>query len=327
MANVDYLPVEETHRGLALDEFLSVSYPRYTKGFLRGLIREGRVGVDGRAVVRPVRVRTNQVVSIEFPEDAPEPIQVTREGPEIRTLFEDEDVWVVDKPPRVAVEPERWDRHGVHLAGAVLDHLEVRFEGKVPFRPRVVHRLDKDTSGVLVFAKNLESEQHLRRQFESRKIAKEYLAIVDGEIDVEGVIDLPIGPDARRSGRMRIDEREGKPSLTRYRPEENFRGFTLVRVFPESGRTHQIRVHLRARGFPLVVDRLYGRRDALKLSEFKAEYRRGRSKMERPLLDRLALHAAALTFTKRDDAELRVESPLPKDLEVTCKQLRRWRTR
>jgi RluA family pseudouridine synthase len=364
----DVIVVPEAHVGLELDEFLGLHYPHLAKGYLRQQVRERRVLVDGNATVPSQRVHRDQVVMVRFDDEATQRAAPVAPSTRVPVLYEDADVLVVDKPARLAVEPERWRRAAATVAGALLDLVlerssagdaddEEMDEGldddapaPVGFRPRLVHRLDKDTSGVLVVAKHLDAERRLRRAFEVGRVAKTYLALVEGEHPLgdgeEETIDLPIGPDGRRSGRQRIDEREVKSSVTVIRVVERYRGYTLLAASPRTGRTHQIRVHLAAKGFPLVVDPLYGRRDALLLSDFKRGYRQKRGRAERPLLERLSLHAAAIAIpTARDDGAgeppdwaidgadgellegrfLRVRAPLPEDLERTTKQLAKWR--
>lgn len=330
---VEYLPVEEGDRGLPLDEFLASQFPRWTKGYLRGLIRDGLVSIDGQPeTIAATRVKKDALVGIDLPEEeSAQPKIRSSAQPEIDVLYEDEKVWVIDKPAGIAVEPERWDRDGAHIAGAVIDHLErsVASGARLPFRPRVVHRIDKGTSGALCFAKDLEAERSLREQFQEGAVKKRYLAIVDGEVPAEGgTIDLPIGPDTKRDGKMRVDRSgTGKRAHTRYELAKAFRGYSLVAAFPLTGRTHQIRVHLAARGFPLVVDPLYGRREEFLLSEFKPGYVRSKRRKERPLIARLTLHATSLAFHSPDRGEVIVECEPPKDFTATLTQLQRWRGR
>ncbi|MBL8901303.1 MAG: RluA family pseudouridine synthase [Planctomycetes bacterium] len=330
---VDYLPVDDADRGLPLDEFLAAQFPRWTKGYLRGLIREGRISIDGQPeIVASTKLHGNAVVGIDLPEEEVSRPQIrTSSQTEIRVLYEDEALWVIDKPAGIAVEPERWDREGAHLAGAVLDHLErgIGVGERLPFRPRVVHRIDKGTSGVLCFAKNLEAERAVRAQFEEGSVTKRYLALVEGEVPPEGgTVDLPIGPDAKKDGKMRVDRTgTGKRAHTRYELARAYRGFSLVGAYPKTGRTHQIRVHLAARGFPLLVDPLYGRREELFLSEFKPGYVASKRHKERPLIARLTLHAAGLALRSPAAGEIAIESDPPKDFAATMTQLERWRGR
>jgi RluA family pseudouridine synthase len=287
----------------------------------------------------------DQVLFIEFDEDeeAPEPPVAPRI--KIPILYEDAHVLAVDKPSDLAAEPERWARSNASLAGALLELALERSNvslsdpiapmSRLDFRPRLVHRLDKDTTGVVLVAKTIEAERRLRRAFDSGQVHKKYLALVEGEYplahDDSEVIDLPIGPDERKSGRMRIDRDAGKPSQTRLRIAQRFRGYTLLLCEPLTGRTHQIRVHLREIGFPLVVDPVYGRRKSLSLSEFKSDYRRKPGHVESPLIERLTLHALAIEFPDPAQAEdegarrIDVESPIPRDLARVLKQLAKVR--
>jgi 23S rRNA pseudouridine955/2504/2580 synthase len=245
---------------------------------------------------------------------------------------------VIDKPSGLAVEPERWERTLACLSGDLLDLACERSdlapaEASAPtagleFRPRLVHRIDKGTSGAVLVAKHIESERRLREDFEGQRIEKRYLALVEGEVAlVDGeteTIDAAIAPDRRRSGRMRLAP-EGKQARTRVRVERRYRGFTLLACEPLTGRTHQIRVHLAGRGFPLAVDPQYGHRDKLFLSELKRGYRPKRGRPETPLIDRLTLHAAGLRFPTSTGERCEVEAPLPADWLRLEKQLAKVR--
>jgi 23S rRNA pseudouridine1911/1915/1917 synthase len=337
MSETIVVPAERA--GLELDEFLCLQFPEFNKGFLRRAVRDGLILIDGMRANPSQRLRADQVLIVDLDEETPKSGPVAPEAA-LPILFEDDDLLALDKPAGLAVEPERWARGAASLAGALLALARVRSGGaadeSVPLelRLRAVHRLDKDTSGVLIVAKHLEAERVLRGAFEHDQVRKTYWAMVEGEHPLrdgeEQVIDLALGPDARRSGRMVVDP-AGKSARTRVRVLQRFTGFTWLACQPETGRTHQIRVHLAAVGFPLAVDPLYGRRDELKLSNVKAGYRVKRGQPERPMIARLTLHAAAIEVpSPRDPARtLRVEAPLPKDLAQLLKQLakvRAWRT-
>jgi 23S rRNA pseudouridine1911/1915/1917 synthase len=320
--------VQSDSIGMELDEFLCRLYPLTSKRLLRGFVRDGSVLVNGGRASPSQRLRSDEVVSVEFEEDEL-PQRVAGEVPDqpLAILYEDDDVIVVDKPPQLLVEPDRWDESKANLLGAVHALGVRRSEGGGPaFRPRLVHRLDRDTSGVAVIAKNVEAERVLGAAFEGGTVHKVYLALVEGEHPLgEGeseVIDLALGPDARRSGQMMVRS-DGKEARTRISVAERFRGFTLLRCEPMTGRTHQIRVHLAAKGFPLAVDPLYGRRRALPLSEIKAGYRPKPGRPESPLIDRLTLHALEIEFPLPSDPgrSVRVHSPVPRDFARILKQL------
>ena len=329
---MDTFVVSDERAGLELDEFLCLQFPGLSKGFLRQEIAAGNVLLDGMDAVPGKRLRPNQVViaTIDWERAPKRPVDP---GVEIPVLHEDEDVLVVDKPHNLAVEPERWMRELGSLAGALLQIVEEREEaddGGLSFRPRLVHRIDKDTTGAVVVAKNLEAERALRQAFEAGTIKKSYLALVEGEPYLNDgetmLIEHPIGPVLRKSGRMQVAN-DGKPSKTRVGIAERFDGYTLLRCEPITGRTHQIRVHLSHDGFPLVVDRFYGRRSEFKLSEFKASYRPKRGLPERPLIDRLTLHAHEVVLPPLGarTEPLEIVAPVPRDLERVLKQLRKVR--
>ncbi len=345
---VQYIPIPPERAGMELDEFLCLSFPLLTKGFLRRQVRDGKILVDGGPATPSQKLQVDQVLVIDMEEpDGDQPSAgFVPPRVEIPVLYEDAHVMAVDKPAHLAAEPERWAKDNACLSRALMDialdraglargerggaHSSEPVEG-LEFRPRLVHRLDKDTTGVVLVAKTIEAERRLREAFDAGAVRKTYLALVEGEHRLadgeEDLIDLPIGPDGRRSGRMRVDRTEGKPSRTRLRVAQRFQGYTLLECEPLTGRTHQIRVHLREAGFPLVVDPLYGRRAALALSEFKRGYRPKRGHVEAPLIDRLTLHARCIEFPNpAGGGTLRVEAPVPADLARTLKQLAKFRS-
>ncbi len=331
---MQHLAVEIEQSGMQLDEFLARAFPGLKKSFLRGVVRSGRVRVNGEEVFASQRLRENEVISVDISEDELADVEeVEAEAPiDLPVLFENQDVIAIDKPSALPVEPERWETEKPNLMRSMLALSKERgagIAGHGEFRPRLVHRLDKDTSGVVLIAKTLEGEQRLREAFDSGAVKKEYLALVEGEHPLADgareTIDFAIGPDARKSGAMRASS-DGKEARTDIEVAERFHGYTLLRCFPRTGRTHQIRVHLAAGGFPLAVDPIYGRRKALKLSEIKSDYKKKRGVEERPLISRLTLHAASIEFSLvPNNPPLRVESPIPEDFARVLRQLAKVR--
>jgi len=237
--------------------------------------------------------------------------------PNYELLFEDDQMLVVNKPAGLLTIPDRFGNKDSLLAALERDF------GKV----FVVHRLDRETSGVLCFGRNEEAHRHLSLQFEHHSADKFYLVLVDGVVhQAEGEINKPIGPHPAIPNKMTIS-RAGKPSLTFFRVLEHFKQFTLLEALLKTGRTHQVRVHFQSIGYPLAVDALYGKRPAFFLSEIKGKtYRSGKfSEEERPLMERTSLHAFRLRLDHPGTGErLEFKAELPKDFEAVLKQLRKW---
>ncbi len=228
-------------------------------------------------------------------------------------LFCDEFLLAVDKPAGMLSIPDRYDAE----APVILSLLEKTY-GKL----FVVHRIDKDTSGVLLFARNQGTHKALNALFHSRAIEKSYLALVRGRTEEdEWSCDLPLLADADKLHRSIVDKRRGKDSLSRFETVERYEEYSLVRARPETGRTHQVRVHCAASGYPIVADPLYGDGKPLFLSKIKRGWR-GDSFEERPLLARTALHAEILTLAHPENGNaLTLTAPLPKDMKAAVAQL------
>ncbi len=245
---------------------------------------------------------------------------------DLRVLWSDDDLVAVTKPAGLATIPGRAETDSVLERLAA--QLGLPHTGTSDPRVRVVHRLDKDTSGVLLFAKNIAAQRHLSHQFQNNTIEKEYIALVNGRPgEREGDIDAPLAPHPSSPQRMTVS-RQGRPARTLWRVEETFRDFALLRCFPKTGKTHQIRVHLKHAGLPLAVDPLYnppppGTAPGVRLSQFKRGYRPTRGEEERPLIERLTLHAHRLTFTNLNGENVTIEAELPKDFRALLNQLRR----
>jgi 23S rRNA pseudouridine955/2504/2580 synthase/23S rRNA pseudouridine1911/1915/1917 synthase len=257
---------------------------------------------------------------------------MSRQKLALNVLYEDDDLLVIDKPAGLLVIPDRWDASKPTVVKLARAHLHARAaaagtRSTEPPHIWVVHRLDRDTSGVLILAKSARVHAALSQQFEHGKVLKAYLALVSGQgIRAEGVIRLPIGPHPQRPGMMAIQRRHGKAALTRYTVIERFRGSTLLNVRPHTGRSHQIRVHMQAIGHPLAIDPLYGSNEPLLLSAMKPSYRPKASAEEHPLMTRLTLHAQVLELTHPAHGETCTwVAPLSKDFAAVLRNLRRYR--
>lgn len=234
-----------------------------------------------------------------------------------KILHEDEELVVVDKTAGLAVLADRWDDSADHLD----DLLNERF---APARVFVVHRIDRDTSGLVIFAKNAEAHRSLSAAFETRRVGKTYILAVHGiPAWKETVCELLLRMDGDRDHRTVIDKSGGKRAVTAFKVLGAYGHVSIIEAKPETGRTHQIRVHAAAIGHPIVADRLYGDGRPLRLSSFKRGWR-GDPWEEKPLIDRLALHAAALDLPpkKADDSErLSFVAALPRDMTAVVRQL------
>jgi len=239
-------------------------------------------------------------------------------------LYRDEHLLAIDKPAGLASVRERWTDDDSALV-KVWDLL--READEEARKPRVVHRLDKGTTGALVFATSLAAARALSRQFREREVEKTYEALVLGTPPAErGTIEANIDDDPHRPGRVRIVPKRGKPSVTDWRRVEGFRGFSLLEVTPHSGRMHQIRVSMRHEGYPLAVDLEYGGRDGIFLSQLKPRYKPKKDRPEKALIGRLSLHARRIALAHPITGErLSIEAPRPKDFELALKNLRRYR--
>jgi RluA family pseudouridine synthase len=238
-------------------------------------------------------------------------------------LYRDEHLLAIDKPAGMPSVRERWSDADSALV-VVWDLL--RADDPDAPKPRVVHRLDKETSGVLLFATSLPASRALSRQFRDREVEKTYTAIVLGTPpEEEGRIEVLIEEDPKRPGRVTIGHR-GKESVTDWRRAEAFHGYSRLEVRPRTGRTHQIRVSLMHLGYPLLVDPKYGGRPAFLLSEIKRGYKHKKGRPELPLCARVSLHAERIELDHPVTGErVEVSAETPKDLLLSLKYLRRYR--
>lgn len=302
--------LEAEGSGERLDVFVARRRPGLSRSLVQRLIREGRVTVDGRPGRAGQRLERGDRVLVRLPPSEPE---APRPEPiPLSIVYEDDDLLVVDKPPGLTVHPaaglpagQAGVRQGTLAAALLAYRPELEDVGERE-RPGIVHRLDRDTSGLLVVAKNEAARAALARQWKEREVEKGYTALVHGRLEPpEGIIDAPIGRDPRRRQRMAVLE-GGREARTAYRLRRYLAAgqdsYSLVEVTPSTGRTHQIRVHFAALGHPLVGDRVYGRPS--------------------PLLERQFLHARRLAFRHPVDGRpLEFESPLPEDLSAALATL------
>jgi 23S rRNA pseudouridine1911/1915/1917 synthase len=315
--------VEAASAGCRLDAFLAARFTDYSRVHLRRAIMAGGVKIDGRGGKPAYRLKPGQRVVIvlpEIPRESPRPEDIP-----LDVLYEDEDVVVVNKPPHMVVHPARG-----HWSGTLASALQFRFGPTLSAagglnRPGIVHRLDRDTSGVILVARNDIAHAKLAKQFASRQIEKEYFALTAGVPDRDrDIIDLPIGfhPRVREMMAVRRDDAEARPAVTFYEVLERFEGFAAVKLLPKTGRTHQIRVHLHHIGCPVLCDKQYGGRSQITRGEIR------RTDDADVLLERQALHARRLRFTHPTTGQLlEIVAPLPPDIQAVLDELRVHRRR
>ena len=322
------LTADAAAAGLRLDVFLARTFPEQSRSFLARSIDKGGVRVDGVVARASLKLRAGSIVCMTVPEPP-------RSGPaaeEIPLEFVHLDDWiaVVNKPAGMVVHPAKGNWKGT-LAGALKWHLE-RADAVAgssglsnaggPTRPGIVHRLDRDTSGVIVVARTEEAHHALAKQFEGRTVTKTYLAITQGQPQFDSdEINLPIGihPYQREKMAVRRDHSTSRDAVTRFEVLERFRGAALVKVTPKTGRTHQIRVHLAAIGCPVLCDGLYSGRPRIEPAFFGLpEQGTGTA-----LIERQALHAASLAVDHPvTRARIEFTAPLPADMQRVLDALR-----
>ena len=303
-------PGAETHvfrcktEGLRLDQYLVTRFNGFSRSFLANLIREGRVHVGG-AVAKPGR---RLLAEDEITVVLPEAISSGPEEMDIAILHEDEHIFVVNKPPGVVVHPARGHLHGTLYHGLLWRFREEKARNP-DFRIGPIHRLDQDTSGLLVYAKDEKTQRRLSRALEKRDVQKRYLALVHGELAFErAVVEGALGPNERGGHRVAVDGLEAKPARTGLIRLSAAGGFSLVECDLLTGRCHQLRVHLAALGHPIAGDELYG----------------GRRQTETgaPLISRQALHAWRLALAHPVTREpVEFVAPPPDDLAGLARRL------
>ncbi len=295
----------ETGESGRIDRFVVARLPDLSRTLVQRLIDDGFITFNGSTCKASDKVGAGDVIVVQVPPPATTELQA--EDIPLTIVYEDGDLIVIDKPAGLVVHPAAGHDSGT-LVNALLGHVPDLAGIGGELRPGIVHRLDKDTSGLMVAAKNDRALHHLQQQFKSRRVKKMYLALVEGIVEPrEGIIDAPIGRSKTNRKKMAVLP-EGRAAITRYRVQATYHDpeLSLVEAYPETGRTHQIRVHLAWLKHPLVGDETYGRRAP-------------------PIVpvERHFLHAAALTLTLLNGETRTFTSPLPPDLQSVLAGLTR----
>ena len=309
------LQVYEKDHGRRLDQFVADSESTLSRSQVKKGIEAQTILLNDRPAKPGVHLKSGDRVSCTFPR--PIPLSVEPEPLPLTILYEDPSVIVIDKPAGMVVHPAAGNPSGT-LVNALLHHCKDLAGINGVLRPGIVHRLDKGTSGVMVVAKDDKAYHHLTKQFKNRTVEKVYLAIACGKFNRdEGRADADIGRHPSERKRMSTHTRKGRPAITTWKVRERLDGFALLEIHPETGRTHQIRVHLSSAGHPLLGDPLYGRKGRPGATQEPVL----RGYLEK--LGRQALHAHRLGFIHpRTGEKVAFVSPIPQDMKEVLEWLR-----
>ncbi len=337
--------VEARAHGWRVDHYLSRLFPNYSRALFQRALEQKSVVLNGLAVKASRRLRVNDVLDVRLPE-LPDSSLPPEDIP-LDIVFEDEHLVIINKPANMITHPGKGHYRGT-LAGALQFHFNQLSNVAGQLRPGIVHRLDKDTSGVIVIAKNNQVHCRLSEQFEQRTTVKEYRAIVWGEVAQDrGVIDTHVRINPKVREKMQVCEAEGnaRQAVTHFEVAERFRGFTFMRLMPKTGRTHQLRLHMSHLGHPIVADELYGGGKCVRVVDIdgtlaqaeretllsrKAEAAAKKSGFDSVvdtfddvLIRRQALHAFRLSFRHPETGiPMTFEAPLAADFVATLDTLR-----
>jgi len=288
-----------SNKGIRLDKYISEACTELTRAQAQKLINDGFITVNSQTAKASFKLSEGDSVEVFIP--PPSPSTLSPEEIPLKIIFEDNDVLVIDKSAGLTVHPAPGHPDGT-LVNAILHHFPHLTDMSDSLRPGIVHRLDKDTSGVMVIAKNSITQVNLAEQFASRTVKKTYLTLVKGHLTPEhGIIEASLGRDPGNRKKIAVVTK-GREARTEYRVLKYIRNYTFLEIKPETGRTHQIRVHLAAIGFPVIGDTTYGTKS--------------------PFLSRQFLHACKLVFKLPSTGkQVQFESRLPHDLEQALESI------
>ncbi len=313
------LRVGDSIKERRIDKYLHGRFSNFSRRFLQDAIKAGTVLVNGKAVRQSFKLSSGDRIELTLPE--PPDREITPEDIPLNIIHEDEDIIVLNKQADILVHPARGNRSGT-LVNALAFYSDELSSGLGEFRPGIVHRLDRNTTGVMIVAKNDRAQWKIAKQFENRKVTKTYMAIVHGKPDLtRDRINAPLGQHPRHREKYAIRTDSGKESITFYEVLEPFRGYSFVMLFPKTGRTHQIRVHLAHIKHPIIADDMYGGKLVYPWQLKDAE-----PAVEEPVISRVALHAHSIEFTHPTTEQIvKFEADLPPDMQHALDMLREYR--
>ena len=302
-----------------VDKYLHGRFNNFSRVMIQEIIKAGSVKVNGKVVKPSFKLSPGDKIELTLPE-VPSKEILAQDIP-LDIIYEDEDIIVLNKQADMIVHPARSNTNGT-LVNALAFYSEKLSSGLGEFRPGIVHRLDKDTTGVMVVTRNDTAQWKIAKQFEKRQVKKSYLAIVHGVPELTADrIKVPLGIHPKVREKYAIRPETGKEAITFYEVVESFRGFALLKLTPKTGRTHQIRVHLSYIKHPIVGDDMYGGKLVYPWQLAESE-----PAVQEPIIDRVALHAWTLEFKHPTTKKLvKFEAPLPEDIQNLLDMLRKYR--
>ncbi len=308
--------VEELFKPIRLDKYLKKEIKDISREKIISCIKKGKIKIEGKTKIKPSFIlKGEEKILLEIPDslDLTKGLFSIRPQsifPEPKILYEDKDLLIINKPAGIIVHPTVNNINDPSIASWLLQRYSfVSNVGEDRLRPGIVHRLDKETSGTLILAKNNLIFNYFKNLFKTRKIKKKYISLVKGEIKrQQGIIDLPLirSKKSPMKRKVVVKKDKGKIALTKYKVLKPYKGYTLLEIFPQTGRTHQIRVHLASIGFPVVGDKMYGKS----------------KKLNKLNLSRHFLHAQTISFVLPSGELIKAEAPLPEDLKNILQQLK-----
>jgi 23S rRNA pseudouridine1911/1915/1917 synthase len=315
----EQLHVGHSIRERRLDKYLHGRFSNLSRAFIQSAIRQGAVKVNGKIAKQSQKLNPGDIIDFSLPE--PPGKDIPPEDIPLDIIYEDQDLIVLNKQPGMIVHPARGNTHGT-LVNALAFYSDELSAGLGEFRPGIVHRLDKNTTGVMVVTKNDAAQWKIAKQFENRQVKKTYLAIVHGTPELAADrINVPLGVHPKIREKYAIRPETGKEAVTFYEILESFRGFSLLKLTPKTGRTHQIRVHLSYIKHPIVCDDTYGGKLVYQWQLANTE-----PAVQEPILSRVALHAFSIEFKHPTTGEMvEFEAPLPQDMQNLLDALRKYR--
>jgi 23S rRNA pseudouridine1911/1915/1917 synthase len=300
------LKAEKENQNIRLDKFLTANLPQFSRSQIQKMVKNGEILVNGKVVAPHYFLKIDDEIESKTTNNKRQTTPTSYKLFPTFLIHETPDYLIINKPSSLAVHPAPGIKEATLVDYLLEKYPEIRQVGEDPSRPGIVHRLDKDVSGLMVVTKTNQAFEHLKKQFQERKVKKEYLALIYGNIEKdEGIIDFPIGRAAsgKMAARAKSAEEEGKRAITEFQVINRYQNFTLVKASIKTGRTHQIRVHFLAYGHPVVGDKLY-KPKKIKLA-----------KLERPFL-----HSSALGFYDMANQWVEFKSDLPEKLKNFLKQ-------